>query len=154
MAFWKPMLRLLAHWSLALWIGGFTFYSVVVIPVLHDQLGSVLETGLITQRVTDHLNLVSLVAIAVGWCRAMIDRPRAKIRRKRWGWAVFVLAVSTVCLGALVLLHRDLDSRLGRGEMNGFYALHRIYLWTSTIQWLASLVLLSLWAGSGSRARF
>jgi len=147
------MLRLFALWSLALWIGGFTFYSVVVIPVLHDQLGSVTETGLITQRVTDHLNLISLVAIALGWCRAMIDRPRAEIRRTRWDWSVLFLSVGTVCLGALVFLHRELDSRLGSGEMNGFYALHRIYLWCSTIQWLASLFLLSLWAQCNGRSR-
>jgi hypothetical protein len=42
--------------ALSIYIGGFTFYSAVVIPVLHDRLESSLETGLITQRVTDMRN--------------------------------------------------------------------------------------------------
>jgi hypothetical protein len=50
MAIWTTCLRLFALWSLALWIGGFMFYSAVVIPVLHDQLGSPMKTGLVTQR--------------------------------------------------------------------------------------------------------
>ena len=49
MSIWLSVLRLLALWSLAIWLGGFTVYSAVVIPILHDQLGSPLETGLITQ---------------------------------------------------------------------------------------------------------
>ena len=81
-----------------------------VIPVLHDQLGSALETGLVTQRVTDLLNLLGLVTIALGWIRTALERPRrvsatgsAGRERSR------MLAVITLCLGALILLHRRLD---------------------------------------------
>ena len=31
--------------------------------------------------------------------------------------------------------------------MRGFYPLHRLYLWVSTIQWVANMVLLTCWAG-------
>jgi hypothetical protein len=40
MFIWTRFLQLLAIWLMAIWLGGFTFYSAVVIPVLHDQLGS------------------------------------------------------------------------------------------------------------------
>ena len=46
MSIGKTLLRWMALWSLVFWIGGFTFYGGVVIPVLHDQLGSALEAGL------------------------------------------------------------------------------------------------------------
>ena len=49
MAIFTWLMCLLSLWALAFWLGGFTFYSSVVIAVLHDQLGSPLETGLITQ---------------------------------------------------------------------------------------------------------
>src|SRR5271170_1726820 len=62
------MLRLLFVVVLSIYIGGFTFYSAVVIPVLHDRLESSLETGLVTQRVTDALNLLGVVTLSLGWC--------------------------------------------------------------------------------------
>ncbi len=154
MAIWTTCLRLLAFWSLAIWIGGFTFYCAVVIPVLHDQLGSALETGLVTQHVTDLLNLLSLVTIVLGWIRTALEQPRGDRGRTGWRGAVLSLAIITLCLVALVFLHRRLDGRLLSGTMAGFYPLHRAYLWISTLQWLASVVLLSLWAGPGSRSWF
>jgi hypothetical protein len=42
--------------ALAVWIGGFTFYSGVVIPALHDQFGDAFLVGMVTRRVTDTLN--------------------------------------------------------------------------------------------------
>ena len=120
MAIWTTSLRLLAFWSLAIWIGGFTFYSAVVIPVLHDQLGSALETGLVTQRVTDLLNLLSLVTIVLGWIRAALERPRGDRGRTGWRGAVLLLAIITLCLVALVFLHRRLDGRLLSGRWQGF----------------------------------
>ena len=57
------------------------------------------------------------------------------------------LAVSTLCLAALVVLHGVMDAKLDSGRLSGFYSWHRAYLWISTVQWLANLVLL-LTAGS------
>ena len=154
MAIWTTSLRLLALWSLAFWIGGFTFYSAVVIPVLHAQLGSALETGLVTQRVTDLLNLLGLVASGLGWIRTAIERPKGGHGHVAWNGSILLLAINTLCLGALVLLHQRLDGRLLSGQMEGFYPLHRAYLRVSTLQWLASMVLLSVWAGSRGPCRF
>jgi hypothetical protein len=49
------VLRFLCVFSLSIWVGGFTFYSAVVIPVLHETFGS-LDTGYVTQRETHYLN--------------------------------------------------------------------------------------------------
>lgn len=143
------LLRTLAIWSLAFWLGGFTFYSSVVIPVLHDRLGSPLETGLVTQRVTDVLNASGFATITLGWIGAFLKYPSQQSGRRRGRWAVGALVVTTVCLAILVALHRVLDRRLDGAEMQGFYPLHRLYLWVSTVQWFANMVLLTCWAGVG-----
>jgi hypothetical protein len=138
---------LLAVWLLALWLGGFTFYSAAVIPILHDQLGSPLETGLVTQRATDVLNGIGLVTVALGWTRVLMvrrDRGSALARRR---WANHLLALTTAALVVLILIHRVLDRRLETAELSGFYPIHRVYVWVSTIQWLANLGLLASWAG-------
>ncbi len=145
-------LRVLAIWLLAIWLGGFTFYTAAVIPILHDQLGSPLETGLVTQRATDVLNLIGLATVVLGWSRVLLanlDRRPAGARRR---WANRFLALTTVALVALILLHRVLDRRMEAAELSGFYPLHRIYVWVSTLQWLANLGLLACWAARESHS--
>ncbi len=140
------VLRLLALWSMVFWLGGFTFYAAVVIPVLHDQLGSPLETGLVTRRVTDVLNAAGFVTIVLAWTLFRMEPERPSVRSARRRWSGAALAATTVCLLCLVLLHRVLDQMLDGGGLSGFYRLHRVYLWLSTIQWLANLILLTGWA--------
>jgi hypothetical protein len=43
----------------------------------------------------------------------------------------------------LLILHRVLDRKLETSTVIGFYAYHRAYLWTSTVQWFANLWLLA-----------
>ena len=140
------VLRFLCLLSLSVWVGGFTFYSAVVIPVLHESLGS-LETGYVTQRVTDYLNAASGVAVALWWLAAWADRPDGPsfAGRARLG----LLAATTLILAGLIALHRIMDGRLESGSLRGFYPLHRAYLVASTAQWLVNLglmaVVLVLW---------
>lgn len=145
MTIWTAVLRLLFVLALAIYLGGFTFYSAVVIPILHDRLESSLETGLVTQRVTDVLNLLGEVTLSLGWCiygfnvvcGFRCDRPsQLKI-------GLLPLLLSSVCLVVLLILHRVLDRKLETSTFIGFYAYHRAYLWTSTIQWFANLWLLA-----------
>ncbi len=143
------LLRMLALWALAFWLGGFTFYSAVVIPVLHDRLGSPLETGLVTQRVTDALNLLGVATITLGWLVILFEEPSQQSATGRRRWVMRALAVTTVCLVILMALHRVLDRRLDAAERHGFYPLHRLYLWVSTVQWVANLSLLTCWASVG-----
>ena len=67
------MFRFVAIWTLAIWLGGFTFYAAAVIPVLHDQLGGALESGLVTQRVTIDLNLLGVATVVIGLVLAMFE---------------------------------------------------------------------------------
>ncbi len=143
------ILRFLCLCSLSIWVGGFTFYSAIVIPVLHESLGS-FDTGLVTQRVTDSLNAAGGVTMALWWAAVCLDRPASPILagRIRLG----LLVATTIVLLVLVGLHRLMDDRLESGVLRDFYPLHRIYLIASTCQWFVNLglmaVILVLWLRS------
>ena len=128
--------------ALSIYIGGFTFYSAVVIPVLHDRLESSLETGLITQRVTDMLNLLGVVTLSLGWCVYGLSAGWNSQSDRGSRCKIWPLVISSICLVVLLVLHRVLDRKLETNMFAGFYPYHRAYLWTSTVQWLANLVLL------------
>ena len=57
--------RFLVLVALMFWLGGFTFYASVVVPVGQRELGSHLEQGFITRQVTNYLNLSGAVALVV-----------------------------------------------------------------------------------------
>ena len=99
-------LRFLCLSTLSVWVGGFTFYSAVVIPVLHESLGRV-ETGSITQEVTNSLNAAGGVTVALWWLAAWTERSARPVlaRRIRLG----LLAATTIILLVLVGLHRVMD---------------------------------------------
>jgi hypothetical protein len=142
MTIWIKTLRLLFLVVLSIYTGGFTFYSVVVIRILHDRLESSFETGLITQRVTDALNALGGVTLLVGWCVLGLS-VGCRARGDRGGrWQCWALAISSICLVVLLVLHRVMDHKLATGTLTGFYPWHRAYLWTSTVQWVANVELL------------
>ncbi len=140
---------LLAH---AVWVGGFMFYSVVVIGVLHDLLTS-LDAGGIRREVTVWLNVIGLVALGLWAAMAWLER------RDRPRWAVLsragLIGLSALILAALVLLHRSMSWRLEEGLLRGFYPWHRAYLIASTAQWAANVGILGatlvLWTSSRVR---
>jgi hypothetical protein len=142
MAIWTGVFRWLFLVALSIYIGGFTFYSAVVIPVLHDRLESSLETGLITQRVTDVLNLLGVVTLSLGWCVYGLSAVRAFRSDRGGGRKIWPLVISSICLVVLLVLHRVLDHKLETNTFAGFYPYHQAYLWTSTVQWFANLALL------------
>jgi hypothetical protein len=123
--------RFLVFQAFLLWQGGFLFYAAVVVPVgtnLHGELGQ----GLVTQRVTDILNIVGVGwAVVVGWDIAATGNRR---RKRFLAWLV--------CVGLLAIqagLHVQMDSQLLTGsvrDLSQFRPLHIAYLWASTIQWL------------------
>ena len=138
---WRSVLRFFCLFSLSLWMGGFTFYSAVVIPVLHESLGR-LDTGSITQRVTDYLNGLGSVALGLWWLSAYAERTgwSGRMRRTR----LVLLTGTTLLLLTLIALHRIMDGRLEMGKLRDFYPLHRSYLVASTAQWFANLGLMVL----------
>jgi len=122
--------------AMAVWVGGFTFYGGVVVPILNDELDH-LQAGGITQRVTNVLNAIGVVTVVLWSIIAWVDRATspAWVRRVRLG----LLAMSTISLAVLIVLHRVMDHRLDGGHLGEFYPLHRLYLATSTGQWLVNL---------------
>jgi hypothetical protein len=134
-------LRGLGILGLIVWVGGFTFYSAGVIPVLHDAM-PMRAAGRITQRVTDRLNLAGTVTVLIWWVLIGVER-RLGPSRVRIARALLLLA-TTLLLAALVWLHAMMDDRLAEGRLAGFYPWHRAYLIVSTIQWFVNLGLLGL----------
>lgn len=137
---------------LCFWLGGFTFYSGVAIPMAVEVLGSHREVGFITQRVTGWLNLAGAgTLLALLW---NVKNCWTTARRyERWGLSG-TLGLMIDAAIALIILHQVLDARLDpdlqlikKGQ--NFSAWHRAYLMVSTAQWAAGLVhlwfVLSTW---------
>ena len=145
--------RLSAHWELtrrylftvasALWLGGFTFYSTVVIHTGHRVLGGLLEVGFVTQRVTYWLNLIGVVALLILFWN-VIAMWRGPCINMRWALAVTWLIMAAVQV-SLFVLHSALDNVLNTHthqilDRLRFRSLHNTYLTVSTVQWAAGLL--------------
>lgn len=138
--------------ALALWMGGFTFYSSFAIPAATEQLGSAREAGFITRRVTQSLNVCGVVALSLlvwnvvaGWGQT------TRREHQVLGGTVALLALAEI---ALLTLHPLLDARLdvqmhSIRPRSHFFALHQSYLWISSVQWgvglLHLLSVLAIW---------
>lgn len=145
--------RLIVRWlalvGMSFWLGGFTFYSAFVIPILHEELGG-LDAGLVTGRVTVPLNALGVAAVSAWWLMAGLERSAASARA-RVARLVLLLATSLILAG-LIALHPVMDARLESGSLRSFYRLHQVYLIASTVQWGVNLALLgvSVWAWHGT----
>lgn len=123
------------------WQGGFLFYSAVVVPTGTEVLDSAKEQGLITQRVTDWLNIIGVVWVLVfAWDLAASGDFR-RFSKRTWLWAI-----TAVLLGMLFYLHPQMDGLIDASEQKvtdrpAFRTLHIVYLWVSTLHWLLGLIL-------------
>ena len=129
--------RFLTLVALIFWQGGFTFYAAVVVPVGQRVLGSHLEQGFITREVTWYMNIAGAVALAVLAGELFFARqPQLLVK---WRWAFWMGMAGGIL--ALILEHPRLDAFIdidghALTERANFRVLHRIYLWTSTLEWL------------------
>ena len=149
----RTLRRYLTLIALMFWLGGFTFYASIVVPIGMDAMkGSALRQGFITRRVATELNLTAVVALAVLLAEVCLT---ADPSRRRW-WRLGLWAVMVLCQVALFFGHAYLDARLQVKGMlildpETFRPVHRLYLWTHTVQWGAGLVfvwlMLRAWAG-------
>jgi hypothetical protein len=148
--------RGLAFVAFAVWLGGLTFYALVVVPVGTQVLGGPVAQGFVTQAVTVRLNLVALAALAALAWNAFVLRERRPIVGT---WAVMLAAQAV-----LFALHPSLDRLLDPATRTvvdhaRFYATHRGYLLVTTAQWIAGFVhmglVLAAWraADRGERPR-
>lgn len=137
------LFRIFLILAFAVWFGGFTFYTAVVVPIGTDVLGSARTQGFVTQQVTNVLNIIGCVSVLLMLVDLFLNwKPRTpKVNLL----LAIVLGVIVVLLGVLFVVHPILDSMLEpeHEHVNDdarFYEMHRIYLWASTIQWLLCLV--------------
>ena len=136
----RPRLALLL---LALWWGGFTFYTTVVVSVGTAVLHSATKQGFITQQVTHYLNaLAGLALAAILWELVAQDKAHNARRVREIAWLVAVIA-----LVAQVFVHHQMTALLDVPHREvldeiRFYQWHRFYLCLATVQWLGSSILL------------
>jgi hypothetical protein len=133
--------------ALAVWFGGFTFYSTAVISTSQKVLHSQLRAGLITQQVTNWLNWISLPALAICGINWLVSRRNEHAPRFWLPVMGLSLAGMVAIQAALFPMHWILDGRIVNREIadeGAFYGLHRVYLVLSTAQWCATIMY--LWA--------
>lgn len=135
------VLRWLFLLVFALWFGGFTFYGLVVLTVLHDQLDQ-LAAGSITRDVTVYLNGIGVIALTGAWLDLLLGGPRSRTRGF-WGRCWLLGLISAIQVG-LFWGHAYLANWLDERGLKGFYQVHTIYLNTSTAQWGACILYLGL----------
>jgi hypothetical protein len=137
--------RFLVFQTLLLWQGGFLFYTAVVVPIGTNRFGAEGQ-GTVTARVTDVLNAVGVVGVAVLAVELGLSRDPSQLRTavRWWLWGVALLSQAL-----LLYLHVLMDAFMDPGRTRvvirpPFYPVHRLYLWASTAQWLACFALTAL----------
>jgi hypothetical protein len=128
--------RFLVLAALMFWQGGFVFYASVVVPVGRAAIDG--EQSVVTQIVTNYLNLAGVIALLpLAWdVWATRGRPRGR-------WILWLGIAAT--LPVLVWLHSRLDAALDptmadEEAQRAFEPNHRLYLWVSTFQWACAVV--------------
>jgi hypothetical protein len=134
--------RVLVLSAFAFWVGGFFFYSGVVIHVGRDVLGHRAQ-GFVTQRVTDWLNVASLPALGLFAWDVAATRPGGYEQRGRprrmWGAMAVAWLLMAAIQVALFVLHPRLDALLDPATRRvigwaRFEVLHAIYMTLSAVQ--------------------
>jgi hypothetical protein len=129
--------------AIAFWLGGFTFYSGVAIPMGVEVLGGHRTVGFITERVTNWLNVAGVAALAILLWNMMAVRPSVgKLLR------ITLIATWLLMLAIeleLISLHPVMDRLLvphAREILNEdrFDLLHHVYLISSSVQWFVGVV--------------
>jgi hypothetical protein len=153
----KILLRLLVVQSLLLWQGGFLFYSAFVLHIGERLLGAGGQ-GIITVRVTDALNVVGVIGVAILALELSLTQdPNTRRTERRW----WIWTVAFLCQFLLIFLHLVLDAFMDNERKRiivraAFYPVHQMYLWTSIVQWLACLLLtwwtLQAWKAEDAQA--
>ncbi|HEX8914151.1 MAG TPA: hypothetical protein VF796_17515 [Humisphaera sp.] len=138
----RLLLRFLVVAATAFWVGGFFFYSGVVIHVGHGVLHSQRAQGFITQQVTVWLNVASLPALAIflGNLLASWRHGRRWPRRLMLGAWLLMTAVQV----ALFAMHPAMDGLLDPPhnkivDRRAFYFYHALYMALSAGQHFAGV---------------
>ena len=129
--------------ALGFWLGGFTFYSGVVIHVGHRVFHGQRDVGFLTQQVTNWLNISAAAALAILlWnMLASAGYMRRWLRATLWATWLAMLIIQVL----LFRLHPQLDVLLdsethGISHRRQFRQAHNWYVNLSTTQWAAGLL--------------
>jgi hypothetical protein len=145
---WNPTLlrdaiRLATFWAVAIWQGGFVFYSGFVVKIGSWELKSDLQQGFITRRVTLELETLGWIALGV-WAMSLWTTHFSR-RPLRVAAAVLWCVVVAFHLGLHFQWHavdRTLDvATRGIRDPAAFATAHRIFLWAASLQWLLVVIL-------------
>jgi len=125
--------------AIAFWLGGFTFYAGVAIPMGVEVLGTHRAVGFITERVTNWLNVAGCAALLILLWNLCLEWPGVG----RWGRRLLLgtwLLMAAIEL-ELVFLHPVMDRLLTthpRQILNEdrFDLLHHVYLISTSVQWM------------------
>ena len=128
----------------ALWMGGFTFYTLVVIPTGSKVLGGDRDQGFITQQVTNWLNLIGSASILFLIWDFIAEGRGKRIRLLQLAWLGMLLLQI-----ALFFIHPVIDRLLDPAthkihDFPHFYNWHRAYMAVASLQWLCALAYLWL----------
>lgn len=139
--------RILLIASFATWFGGFGFYVSIVVPIGTDVLGSPFAQGMITRLVTPWINIFGGIAFAFMLVEVIVSWRRASYWYRFSQLGLWLIMVSALI--ALAILHPALDGMIDLNaesvsDSSKFYDLHRVYLWVSTVQWIAAWLWLIL----------
>lgn len=130
--------------AIAFWLGGFTFYSGVAIPMGVEVLGTHKAVGFITQRVTNWLNVSGVVALSILLANTLVNwKGRGKLLRYSLLGTWIAMAMIELELIALhPVMDRLLTSQPVREILNPdrFDLLHHVYLISTTVQWLFGMI--------------
>jgi hypothetical protein len=147
--------RFLVLVALMFWLGGFTFYAGVVVPIGRGVLGSAQSE--VTREVSFYLNVSAAFALLpLTWDNLFAHDPLRRRRVLRWLCCLVVLATLIVLVWLRADLVEMLDHPVG-GTLTShapFRQGHRLYLWISTLQWgagvLYTLATIRAWRGEDS----
>ena len=135
--------------AIAWWLGGFTFYSGVAIPMGVQVLGTHRAVGFITQRVTNWLNVGGVIALSILFWNLLLGwHNRGKLLRNTMLVTWLLMAAIEI---ELISLHPAMDRLIGLTSINGhpvrqvlgeerFDFLHQVYLISTTVQWCLGVV--------------
>jgi hypothetical protein len=138
--------RFLVLVALMFWLGGFTFYASIVVPIGTRVLRSTLRQGFITREVTRDLNIAAAIGLLPLAWDVLVRRDPARWRRRS---LIALWLFMAGCQVVLFALHAHLDSMLGTKGLlvhdpELFRPSHRAYLWIHTVQWGAALLFIPL----------
>jgi hypothetical protein len=142
--------RFLVFQALLLWQGGFLFYAAFVVPTGTDVLGT-FEQGRVTRHVTDSMNVIGVVALAIlAW-----DQCFSGFRRLRWSLWVAMAGTVAALAWLHVLIESFVDFSLA-GKIRDyptFYSWHRAYLYVAAAQWVFGLAYVAVLIRDWDRSR-